>query len=81
MPTSDPIAAALDAVASPSGSGQTPKVEMLFGDRPAVLEAIKRARRDRQLSYQQIATALCVEDGVTLSSSAVKNWLSRQGIR
>ena len=81
MPTSDPIAAALDGIASPSGSGQTPKVEMLFGDRPAVLDAIKRARAERSLSYQQIATALCVEDGITVSASAVKNWLNRNGIR
>jgi hypothetical protein len=81
MPTSDPVAAALDSIASPSGSGTVPKVDQLFGDRPAVLASIKRARSDRSLSFAQIATALSTEDGVTVSASAVKNWLNRQGIR
>jgi hypothetical protein len=81
MPTSDPIAAALDSISSPLGSGQTTKVEMLFGDRPAVLASIKRARTERSLSFAQIATALSAEDGATVSAAAVKNWLNRQGIR
>jgi hypothetical protein len=81
MPTSDPVAAALDSIASPSGSGQTPKVELLFGDRPAVLESIRKARVERRLSYQQIATTLCAFGDVSLSDAAVKNWLNRQGIR
>ena len=81
MPTSDPIAAALDGIASSPGSGQTPKVELLFGDRPAVLESIRKARVERNLSYQQIATTLCGAGDFSLSAAAVKNWLNRQGIR
>jgi hypothetical protein len=81
MPTSDPVAAALDSIASPSGSGTVPKVDQLFGDRPAVLESIRKARAERSLSYQQIATTLCAFGDVQLSAAAVKNWLNRQGIR
>jgi hypothetical protein len=74
---SDPLAAALDAT---QGAVKGNKIDGYFSDRPEVLEAIKRARKDRKLSYAVIANTLSTEADVYVSEGAVKTWLSRNGI-
>lgn len=76
---SDPLAVALDMIERGATGGTQGKIVALFGDRPDVLDAIVRARRDRKLSYQQIAKVLSA-DGEPISAGAVQSWLSRQGI-
>lgn len=76
---SDPLAVALDLVERGRNGGTEGRVVALFGDRPDVLDAIRRARLDRKLSYAQIAKVLSA-DGEPISEGAVKSWLSRQGI-
>lgn len=76
----DSLAAALDAVAEPGVGGKGLKVLVLFGDRPDVLEAIIRARRDRRLSFAQIATVLS-DEGKSVSSAAVAKWLAAEGVK
>lgn len=82
MPASkkDPLAIALDASLPRNHGNTTTKVDHYFGDRPDVLDSIRRARQERHLSYKTIAQVLSQEDGVHLSDGAVKNWLSKQGI-
>lgn len=75
----DPLAAALDAVAEPTNGGTTSRVEFLFGNRPDVLASIERARRDRKLSYRQIAKVLSA-DGASISEGAIQGWLNKRGI-
>lgn len=79
MPKPDPLAAALDAISAPTGGGVQGRIVQLFSDRPEVLDAIARARRERKLSYAQIARALS-RDGNTVGPAAVQTWLDRQGI-
>lgn len=73
----DPLAAALDA-ARPKQTSSVCRVLVLFGDRPDVLESIKRARVDRLLSYDQIAGILSTP-GASLSGSAIKTYLREIG--
>lgn len=79
MPKTDPLAIALDLAERGRSGGPEGRVVALFGDRPDVLDAIRRARTDRKLSYAQIAKVLSA-DGEPLSEGAVKSWLTRQGI-
>lgn len=55
------------------------KVEAVFGDRPEVLESIRRARSERGVSFEQIALILS-EEGHRISAGAVRNWLRGEGI-
>lgn len=75
----DPLAAALDAVTKPRRGGMTLRVEALFANRPEVTDAIKRARRERGLSFRQIAELISTPDE-TITEGAVQLWLKRQGI-
>ena len=84
MPKSDPLAAALAQLA-PSGSSSRPKVDVLWGDRPAVLDAI-RAARDRHVSYAAIAKILTADlraRGIddSIGESAIKTWCSKNGVQ
>jgi hypothetical protein len=78
----DPLIKALyETPPTATGHGEG-RVQFLFGGRPAVLEAIVVARRDRKLSYSQIAKLLSRDKpGVTVSSGSVKNWLEGRGIQ
>jgi hypothetical protein len=80
-PTIDPIVAALDS-ALPTAGGQRPKLLVLYGDRPEVLEAVVRARTSRGLSYEAIAKVLTknAPEGESVSAGAVKKWLDAQSI-
>jgi hypothetical protein len=62
----------------PASSANRPKVVVLFGDQPEVLEAIREARR-RKCSFVQIAKTLSTPDN-PISETAVKSWLAMQGI-
>lgn len=62
------------------GSPGKLRVKELFGDRPEVIEAIIRARRDRRLSYAHIADTLNQEPGISISEGAVKLFLRREGV-
>ena len=73
------LVAGLDQIEKGASGGTTPKIVQLFGDQPDVLEAIRRARRDRHLSYAQIALYLS-QNGYEIKEGAVKNWLTSQGI-
>jgi hypothetical protein len=76
----DPLAAGLDGLASSGTGGSGPRVLVLFGDRPEVLESIRRARRDRKLSYAAIAKFLTVNGEQHISAGAVQKWLDKEGI-
>lgn len=75
----DPIAAALDAAKPIGNASNRPRMLVLFGDRPDVLDAVRRARRDRHLSTAQIARLISTP-GATIGESAVKTWLALEGI-
>lgn len=66
-------------VAEPRRSGREAKIVTLFRDRPEVLDAVKRARAERQLSFRRIAEVLS-QDGEYVSEGAVQNWLRTEGI-
>ena len=76
MPKPDPLAAELDELSTGETTSQG-KVERWFGDRPDVLDAIRRARA-RGVPYAAIAKKLSTPDRY-LSDKAVKSWLDRQG--
>lgn len=80
MPKPDPLAAALDELVEPASGGTKLRILQLFEDRPAVLDSIRSARRDRHLSFNQIAERLTTSGEEPVSSAAVKAWLKRQGI-
>lgn len=74
--TPDPIVAALDQMEVNRG-GNTP---VLPGKcTPAQIEAIRVARRERGLSYRQIATALKA-GGIVVSEGTVAKWLRSEGL-
>lgn len=75
------LVAALDGeVAIGRGTPGRLRVHELFGDRPEVIEAIIRARRDRKLSYGHIAETLNRDPDIHISEGAVKSFLKREGI-
>ena len=83
------IVAALSDQKPPKGSTthSSGKVEQLFGDRPAVLEAIVAAKRDQRLSYAHIAgtlTKMLQQEPETadayVSRSAVQTYLNKKGL-
>lgn len=83
MPKTDPLAAAL-ANLDRVGSTSRPKVDVLWGDRPAVLDAIREARR-RHVSYGAIAKILTADlaaNGIddSIGESAVKTWCNKNGV-
>ena len=83
MPKNDPLADALASL-GPSGSSSKPKVDVLFGDRPAVADAIRDARK-RHVSFAAIAkllTADLARNGIddSIGESAVKTWCNKNGI-
>lgn len=84
-PKKDALAAALDAVQQPNQGGQVPKMLRLFGDRPEVLEAVVRARRERHLSWRQIAETLTAaelaERGEQITEHAIQTYCRSQGVR
>ena len=75
-PTVDPLAAALDAAEAPR-SGSKLRVDVLFGDRPAVLASIVAAY-ERGLSAPAIAKKLS-SAGEPISEGAVATWLRNNG--
>jgi transposase len=82
MPASkkDPLVEALDSMVTTNSHGSVSKMDYFFGDRPEVLEAVIRARRDRKLTHKQIAEALSKDPKVEISDRAVGTWLQRKGI-
>jgi ribosome-binding protein aMBF1 (putative translation factor) len=76
----DPLAAALDAVTEKRTGGTQRRVLELFGDRPQVLDAIRKARRDRGLSFKQIAE-LVSTPGASVTAGPIQKWLNGQGIQ
>jgi hypothetical protein len=75
----NPLAAGLDDLAAPRG-GVGMRVITLFGDQPEVLDAIRRARRDRRLSYSAIANYLSANSGHRITANPVQKWLNSEGI-
>lgn len=55
------------------------KLDVLFGHRPEVLESVKRAR-GRGLGTDTIAKVLA-RSGESVSGSAVKTWLAKNGVK
>jgi hypothetical protein len=80
MATPDPLTAALDALDLSDDNGKRMKVDVLFGDRPDVLDSIRRARRDRGTTFVQIARTLSAAAPMRVSEKAVASWLHSQGI-
>jgi hypothetical protein len=78
--TKDPLAKSLDATETKVQITNQSKIEVLFGDRPEVKEAIIRARK-RRLSFNEIAVALNQEPNVKVSGDIVSKWLKGQGIK
>lgn len=79
QPNNDPLAALLDETKSLGHTGKKTRIEMLYGDRPDVLDAIRRARAERRLSFRQISQVLSSE-GESISEGSVQKWLRSQGI-
>lgn len=79
QPDNDPLAALLNNTDTSGLAGSKSRVMFLYGDRPEVLDAIRRARLERKLSFSQIARVLSSE-GNKISDGAVQTWLRSQGI-
>lgn len=84
MSEADPLA---EAIASASGSGgKALKVDVVFGDRPEVLDAVRAARRRKPpVSYRTLGRMLTAgsktddnPDGTLISEGAVYNWCALQ---
>jgi hypothetical protein len=75
----NPIIEALMAAAAEPNKSQS-KVDQFFGDQPDVLEAIVVARRDKKLTFAQIAKILSKASGQYISGGSVSGWLSKRGI-
>lgn len=54
-------------------------LDNMFSDRPEVLDAVRDARR-RGVPYATIAVTISRIEGVTVSASAVRNWVKAQGL-
>jgi hypothetical protein len=80
MATPDPLTAALDALEMSGDNGKRMKIDVLFGDRPDVLDSIRRARRDRGTTFVQIARTLSAASPMKVNEKAVAGWLRSQGI-
>jgi hypothetical protein len=78
MPKKD-LAAGLNALPAGKPGGMS-KVDVMFGDQPDVLEAIRVARQDRHLGFSSIAAYLTREGGEQIGDTAIKRWLNGQGI-
>jgi hypothetical protein len=57
--------------------GTRSKIDVLFGDRPEVLESIKAAHA-RHISADRIAELLTDAAGLHVGGSSVKSWLKKQ---
>ena len=80
-PDIDPVAEALAARPAPRTGHGTLKVIDYYGDRPAVLEQIKIARRDKRMGWDSIAETLTAADpSKPISGSAIQSWCKKQGI-
>jgi hypothetical protein len=79
-PASDPLADALDALDASYDGSKTLKLDALFGDRPEVLESVRRAR-GRKVTFVEIARKLSSGAPVKVSEKAVAAWLHSQGIK
>jgi hypothetical protein len=80
MATPDPLTAALDALEMSGDNGKRMKIDVLFGDRPDVLDSIRRARRDRRVTFVEIAKKLSAAAPIEVGATAVASWLHSQGI-
>jgi hypothetical protein len=76
----DPLAEALDAMTTGTALGARSKIDVYFGDRPQVIDAIIRARVERKLSFKQIALKLSEDPNVSLTEGSVSAWLNKRGI-
>lgn len=82
MKEKDPVAEALNAESSgPVGGHGAGRIVKLFGDRPEVLESIRKAYTERKLSPQHIAKVLSRAENQTVSKSAVVHWLEKEGLK
>lgn len=80
MEETDPLASALGQVERGRTGGRELKVIQEYGDRPAVLDAIVAMRRDKGLSCDVISAKLYELDGTSISSGALRTFLSRRGV-
>ena len=76
----DPLAAAL-AEARPSGNnGNVLKIDLYFGDRPAVQEQIIAAYQ-RGLGFATICTVIAkIDPEHRVGETSLKNWLASRGV-
>lgn len=79
MSSLDALAAALDELEADEPARKL-KIDAVFGDRPTVLDSIRRARVERKRSIGRIAEVLSKE-GDAISEGAVRNWLRSQGLK
>ena len=77
--TKDPLAEALSKATKKPPASRKMRVEELYGDRPAVIEAIVSMRRDRGMSIQEISDHLQALDGEYISTGALRTYLQRRG--
>lgn len=77
----DDLADALNALMTPRTTLK-PKLRIieLFGDRPAVLEAIK-SMHARNFTYAEIADRVTELSGIEVNASCVTRWLKAEAVR
>jgi hypothetical protein len=81
-PENDPVAEALAAKGESRGGFGQLRVITLYGHRPAVLEQIKVARRDKRMSWASIAETMTLADpGNPISAAAIQKWCRQEGIK
>lgn len=79
MTKTDPIAAALLAAKPSSNGSNQNKIIRIYGDRPAVLDAIVTAYVENKCTFEQIGR-LISGDGVVFSGGTVKGFLTGKGV-
>lgn len=81
MAEKDPVAKALDEESRSVGGHGSGRIVKLFGDRPDVLESIRKAYLERKLSPGHIAKILARAENQTVSKTAVEHWLEKEGYK
>lgn len=77
----DPLAAELAALEVKGSGVAGSKVDLLFGNRPEVLDAIYEAVVVRHIGTGRVADMLSADIGQVIGKSAIDRWVKHEKIR
>lgn len=76
----DPLATNLDNTIANRPGRKYGRLDTEFRHRPEVLESIRKARGERNLSFQLISEVISEGLDTPISATAVQNWCRKEGI-